>query len=150
MLLLMILFSGSVHGGTTVGNIYYGDEYKKPSSPNLLVGGILQASPNPDANDAAYRKFADQNQAIYVPTYYSLSYYPSPGNIPVLNKVSAGENTVNAAIDDGVEVDKAAQGIATDVNGLTSPALSNGQHYDTVIGYSGGTTSVVTALAEQK
>jgi len=93
--------------------------------PNLFIGGIQQKGPDPNQNDQAYRTFADQNQAIYVPTYYS-------GDL----------------IKDGVEVDNAAQSIRTYENGLKDAAL-NDQKYGTIFAYSGGTTSVVTAMAEQ-
>ena len=92
------------------------------SRPNLFIGGILQKSPDPTQNDQAYRAFADQNQAIYVPAYYS-----------------------NNLVTDCQEVDNAAKLIPTDQNGLLSYAL-NKMGYDTIIGYSGGTATAVTAL----
>ena len=64
----------------------------------------------------------DQNQAIYVPAYYS-----------------------NNLVSHCQEVDNAAKLIPTDQNGLLSYAL-NKMGYDTIIGYSGGTATAVTAL----
>jgi hypothetical protein len=119
--------------GSTDHGIYYGLGYN-PSSPNLLIGGINQESQDPDLNRESYRIVADNNQAIYVPTYY------------------AGEEYRNS-----VEVNKAASNpqillgedsTRTVLNGLISPAL-NDKKYGTIIAYSGGTASVVTAMAEQ-
>ena len=118
------IYGRPVQDDTTANGIYYGEGYKE-NSGNLFVGGISQSGPNPDDNDQRYKDFADKNQAIYVPTYYT-----------------------NAMTLDALEVNNAARGIRNNINGLSSPALSDKQ-YDTIIGYSGGTTSVVTAMAEQ-
>jgi hypothetical protein len=161
LFLVMLLFSGVVQSeevigingkpvqdGKTVGGIYYGKTFGVDNGPrNLFIGGILQSSPNPDKNDNRYKTFADQNQAIYVPTYYSLSYL-NTGN-PVVDTVSALPNTMTAAIDDSAEVNLAATGHPTYMNGLKSPALQN-QQYDTIMGYSGGTATAITALLSQK
>ena len=145
MLLLVMLFSGAIHGeevtgiygkpvqdGTTVNGIYYGKGYEE-NIGNLFIGGIGQRSQNPDANDQSYKSFSDDNSAIYVPTYYM---------------GVDGQSREFNFIQDGLQVDYAAQGIRTPANGLVSPAL-NDRQYDTVIGYSGGTTAVVTAMALQ-
>lgn len=146
MLLLLMLFSGGAVGGkevtgiygkpvqdgTTVNGIYYGNGYDE-NIGNLFIGGIGQRSQNPDANDQSYKSFSDDNSAIYVPTYYM---------------GVDGQSEIFNFIQDGLQVDYAAQGIRTPANGLSSPAL-NDKQYDTVIGYSGGTTAVVTAMALQ-
>ena len=97
--------------------------------PNLFIGGIDQ-SPNPDDN-TNYEDFAKQNGAYYVPTFYG------GAQIRIISDVS-----------NGLEVDNAAKDIKTYQNGLKDDAL-NGKTYGTIIAYSGGTTSVVTAMAEQ-
>lgn len=145
LILLMMLFSGvahseevtgvygkSVQDGTTVNGIYYGKGYEV-NIGNLFIGGIGQRSQNADGNDERYRSFSDDNSAIYVPTYYM---------------GVDGQSREFNFIQDGLQVDYAAQGIRTPANGLASPAL-NDKQYDTVIGYSGGTTAVVTAMALQ-
>lgn len=116
--------------GSTSKNVYYGSGYN-PSNPNLLIGGISQVSQDPNSNDALYRKVADNNHAIYVPTYYS-------------GDQLADATAVNEAARSSPEYPKGASYL----NGLTSPAL-NGMEYGTIIAYSGGTTSVVTAMANQ-
>ena len=86
----MMLFSGCVHSqeaklpqGTTLDGIYYEVGYKEGSG-NLFVGGILQDGPNPEGNDPCLRIFADQNQAIYVPTYYSTGLTPLIERLPMV------------------------------------------------------------------
>lgn len=146
MLFLVALFSGVVHSeeitgiygkpvsldqdGTTSNNVYYGSGYD-PNSPNLLIGGIGQTSSNPDENDETYRTVADNNHAIYVPTYFT-------------GELSADAIAVNEAARSSEEYPEGASYL----NGLTSPAL-NDKKYGTIIAYSGGTTSVVTAMANQ-
>lgn len=114
---------------------YYPDksnmDYKKP---NLFIGGILQNSPNADLTDQKWKDFADQNGAIFVPTYYSL-----------LDENLAAVNF--AALDGRQVIDGSTVIGARDENGLTRTEL-NGKEYDTIIGYSGGTTTVVTAMAD--
>ena len=126
MLLLMMALPGNAISTPPV--VYH------EGQQNLIIGGILQNSPNPDQNDIRYETFANENHATYVPTYYSLGH---------------DGNELQATIDDSVEVNKAAHGEATDLNGLTSPALQNHQ-YDTIISYSGGTATAVAALKNQK
>ncbi len=162
MLLLTMLFSGVAHssdqvigingklvtdGRTSPDGIYYGYGYGINNGPrNIFIGGILQESPDPDQNDNRYKTFADQNQAIYVPTYYSLSYL-SAGN-PVVDTANAFANKIDAIIADSAQVNLAATGTTTPVNGLESAALQN-QQYNTIIGYSGGTATAITALLSQ-
>jgi hypothetical protein len=114
---------------------YYPDKSKMDyKRPNLFIGGILQWSPNADYADPMQTGFADQNGAIYIPTYYST------------------KTTLDSTgILDIIEVNKAANSEATDLNGLTRSELgANGPRtYGTIIGYSGGTTTVIEAMANQ-
>ena len=130
MALLVVLISGIVYGkdcGTTKDGVYYGCGYGEgENNNNLLIGGIDQNGPNPDDN-RGYEDAADVFHAKYIPTYYT---HP-------IRYVS-----------DGLEVDNAAKSKPTDQNGLTRDALKDNT-YDTIIGYSGGTTSVVTAMTDQ-
>lgn len=137
MLLSIMLLSGVVYGqypGTTVDGIFYGEGTAVSAKDNnLLIGGINQVGdPNPGLVDyipylnPTYMEFANNNRAIYIPTYTS-------GN----------------KIEDALNVDLAATLKATDQNGLLSPALTKSQQYDTIIGYSGGTASAVAALYKQ-
>jgi tetratricopeptide (TPR) repeat protein len=128
---LVMLFSGGVHGkplqeGVTIDGIYYGKGYD-PESPNLLIGGIFQKSPNPNDNPDL-KKLADDNQAIYIPTYYD----PNLANF---------KETVLAVSD-------AALGRYSDFNGLNQLNKLKGE-YNTVIAYSGGTATAITALEKQ-
>ena len=92
---------------------------------NLLIGGIMQNGPNQEDNPR-YQEMATQLKATYIPTYY-------------------GEQ--EDGMDDIEEVRKAAMGEASIQNGLENDALSN-HYYDTIVAYSGGTSTVVTALAD--
>jgi tetratricopeptide (TPR) repeat protein len=95
---------------------------------NLLLGGIDQDKPCVEPCSSAanydYKKFAVDLDAYYFPMYYN-----------------GQANNIN-------EVLNAATGVATDQNGLTNAALKN-TNYDTIIAYSGGTSTAVTALASQ-
>jgi hypothetical protein len=148
MLLLVMLFSGVVCG----------DEIRMPSDSapgvygegrsNLLIGGIDQNGPNPDQNPK-YETFADQIGAMYIPTYYALSADGKPDRI-------ANAFQVNSA---------ASSGTTTDVNGglpTYQPTYQNGLKddaltgepdnpikYDTIVAYSGGTVTALTALDKQ-
>lgn len=103
---------------------------------NLLIGGIGENGPNPSDNPR-YVEIANQlkdssgNPAVYVPTYY----HQLPDGKP--------DDIQNAD-----EVRKAALGEKTDQNGLKADEL-NKRNYDTIIAYSGGTASALTALANQ-
>lgn len=117
ILLLGMIFSAAVCEG----------EYR-----NLLLGGINEEKPVCDEPcssyvNANYKEIASDLNAYYFPMYYG----------------SQGDN-----ID---EVQKAATGDATDENGLTNAALhgteNNPKEYDTIIAYSGGTATALTALA---
>ena len=156
MLILIIQFSGVVYGqypgavgegGVTVDGVFYGEGTAVGAKDNnLLIGGINQLGSfkldngetyyiNPDNLpdfNPEYKKFANNNKAIYVPTYYS------------------GDATGDAIalIEDAANVDLAAKSKASEQNGLLSPALKD-QQYDTIIAYSGGTTSAVAALNKQ-
>jgi hypothetical protein len=136
--LLVMLFSGIVSSidfpGGLVKNFDFSKVSKavtdnfafkvyKPDQPNLFVGGIFQKSSNGDLAEQKWKDFADQNDATFVPTYYT-------------------------KIADIAAVNEAAKSKKTDVNGLTRDEL-NDEKYGTIIGYSGGTTTVVTAMAEQ-
>ncbi len=181
-----MLFSGVVHSetvngvdgndvtpGSTVDNIYYGTTFGVNDGPrNLFIGGILQDHANPEDNNEAYRTFADNNNAIYVPTYYSLENIRKDSQEPVqqeqqeqqiqqeahqgilqqvqlaAEKTKKGTEEVVAGGLDSVEVNHAAYGTKRDLNGLKSPAL-NGIQYDTIISYSGGTATAVSALRNQ-
>jgi len=92
--------------------------------PNILIGGIGQNGANSDVNPD-YKKFADQINAAYAPTYYT------------------GSRKADIS-----EVIKAAQSKPTDQNGLISTILNN-VYYDTIVAYSGGTVTAVTALKRQ-
>lgn len=106
----------------------------KEGRPNLIIGGIRQDSSNPEEN-TKYTKFADNNNAAYVPTYYSGQ-----------SKDGIDENLKR--LGDGMQVAYAAYSIPSSENGLSSPAL-NEKPYTTIISYSGGTASAVAALDKQ-
>lgn len=139
--LLMMLLSGVVNGyDNPISSItdrlasknYVPDSLNK-ETPNLFIGGIAQTNSNADYDDQKWKTFADQNGAIFVPTYY--------------------KGTPFNPIQDGCAVNDAAKSTKTDPhktaeNGLIRDEL-NGKTYGTIIGYSGGTTTVVTAMAEQ-
>jgi hypothetical protein len=139
--LLVMLFSGVVSVGVDNPNTlnpwtpdfyvnwnyvpYYPDKnHMNYEKPNLFISGIMQKSPNAEYNDKELRDFADENGAIYVPTYYATPAF------------------------DALAVNDAAKSKATDANGLTRDELKD-KEYGTIIGYSGGTTSVVTAMVNQ-
>ena len=94
--------------------------------PNLIIGGIRQKGPD-SAENPDYVNFANDNNATYVPTYYT-------------------GNDITDALQ--VQNTAAAIPIRTYENGLLDPELNN-QHYTTIISYSGGTRSAVTALCIQ-
>jgi len=119
--------------GSILPNAYTPDKINK-ELPNLIIGGIRQLSPDPCKNPI-YMKFADNNGAIYVPTYYS-----GPAKDDADNWAKS--------IADGLDVNDAAKSKPTDENGLTRHEL-NYHKYDTIITYSGGTASAVTALDKQ-
>lgn len=133
-----------------ISGVVYGDEFRMPpdapgvykattmnsENPNLLIGGIGQNGRDPAQNDQ-YIKMAEQIGAMYIPTYYT-----------------------GAQGTDAAEVNLAASWYNTYVypNGLTyKPTYQNGlennaltdETYNTIVAYSGGTVTAVTALAEQ-
>lgn len=117
ILLLMMIFSAAVCGG----------EYR-----NLLLGGINQETPVCEEPCSSYVNNNYKEIATALDAYYFPMYYGSQdGNID--------------------EVQKAATGEATDDNGLTNAALhgteNDPKEYDTIIAYSGGTATALTALA---
>lgn len=126
---LMMLFSGIVCA-----------EFKTYNSDgsNLFVGGILEESSNGDTAEQKWKNFAIHNDAVFVPAYYSQEILFDPTKV---DPMALDINAVNAA----------ARSEAKDLNGLTRDELgANGpRSYGTIIGYSGGTTSVITAMAEQ-
>lgn len=135
--LLVMLHLGVVSGADLSFKSFYAPYYPdniNHKEPNLFIGGILQKSPNADRTDSKWRDFADNNKAIFVPTYYSL--------------LDANLVAVNLAAQSGRQVDGSTIFGATDENGLTRNEL-NGKKYNTIIAYSGGTTTVVTAMADQ-
>jgi hypothetical protein len=96
---------------------------------NLLLGGINQSKPcvepcSSAANDD-YKEIAASLDAYYFPMYY----------LP-----SDEENAE--------EVRKAALGEASEQNGLDNGALKN-RFYETILAYSGGTATAITAMADQ-
>ena len=103
---------------------------------NLLIGGIGENGSNPSDNPN-YVAIANQlidssgNPAVYVPTYYHLLPNGQPDDIENYKDVR------NAAI-----------GERTDQNGLNQRELK-GKHYDTIVAYSGGTATALTALANE-
>lgn len=125
---MVMLFSGVV----------YGDEIRMPAeapgvyepdtmdqvTPNLLIGGIGQVSKDPDDNPN-YEEFAYQIGARYIPTYYGG------------NDISEVMKAASASSDPDDE---------TYENGLKS---IKSQKYDTIVAYSGGTVTAVTALANK-
>lgn len=155
ILTVIMLFSGAVHGKEVTGiygkpvqdqkttnGIYYGLGYN-PSTPNLLIGGISQESQNPDLNSVNgvfYRTVADNNKAIYVPTYYTGDEYT--------DAVEVNKAAYSPQSDDSESYSPITDPTRTIQNGLRSPALNN-KDYGTIIAYSGGTASVMRAIAEQ-
>jgi len=96
---------------------------------NLLLGGIDQekpvcAEPCSSYTNTNYKAIAAGLGADYIPMYYE-----------------DRDSNVN-------EVRKAALGEATEQNGLENGALKN-HHYETIVAYSGGTSTAVTALADK-
>lgn len=170
MLLVMILFSGVVYGQNPKTSSYadgvltlnpsttpstenamsttpiiveeapgvYKPDTVNSENPNLLIGGIRQISSDPNKNTE--KEMADQIGAIYVPTYYS---GPAKDQADELVKVAG----------DALEVNKAASCAkpyeATYKNGLSSDVLKGPKTYNTIVAYSGGTVSAVTALDKQ-
>lgn len=165
VMLLMMLLLGVIRGtevtgldgnpvqaGKPVNGIYYGSTMTNDGPRNLLIGGIQQASDNPNDNPD-YINLADDFHAIYVPTYYSRSVYGTNENsvggleaafASISNLVTAGATLIY----DSDQVNKAAHGEATQWNGLESPVLNN-QQYDSIICHSGGTATAVSALKNQ-
>ena len=116
--LLVMLFSGVVCGV----------EYS-----NLLLGGIGQeespcAEPCSSAANSNYKGIAADLDAYYFPMYTYANRFDNIG-----------------------EVQSAATGDPTDQNGLTNAALhgteNDPKEYDTILAYSGGTATALTALA---
>ena len=112
------------------------------AKPNLFVGGILQKSPNADLTDQKWRDFASNNNAIFVPAYYS-------GSI-VSDTSAVNDAAKSGTIDENGLTRKGATG----ENGLIRDELNEyspgkSRQYGTIIGYSGGTTTVVKAMATQ-
>jgi hypothetical protein len=126
-------------GEAIVTNVY-GDkpEVYNAGRPNLFIGGIRQQSIDPHSEEnEKHRLFADNNDAVYIPTYYS-------GGPITQNAV---DETAKVLFDAG-DVNNAALGYANYKNGLANDELK-GHHYDTIISYSGGTATAVTAIAAQ-
>lgn len=148
MFLLVMLSSGIVYGDRTLKPSYSASGEVIPGeyipdtfdehNPNLLIGGIRENSSDPDENQN-YKDIAKQLGAIYVPTYYSGT------------SVNSGDE-IKKTLGDALEVNNAASSdkgyTATYQNGLKDDVL-NGKTYDTIIAYSGGTTSAATALDHQ-
>jgi len=147
MLLLIMLFSGVVSGVDTnwlQGSSEVIPGVYKPTTmneenPNLLIGGIRQNSSDPN-KDTAEKEMADQLGAIYVPTYYS---GPAKDQADEIKKIASDVLEVRKASLSGKEGYE-----ATYQNGLKSDSLK-GKTYNTIVAYSGGTVSAVTALEKQ-
>lgn len=94
---------------------------------NLLIGGIMQKSGAVEKN-SDYQEIAASLKAKYIPTYYG------------------------GFANDVIEVRNAALGIGSVKNGLLGldglPNKALDHHYDTIVAYSGGTSTAVTALAD--
>ena len=144
MLLFMVSFLGVVSGDEIrmppdALNVYL-PETMNPENPNLLIGGVGQEGPNPDQNPN-YMETANKTGSIYIPTYYS-------------------DESGLEKLEDEVQVNYAASWFntyiypngltyqATYENGLKNNALTE-ETYNTIIAYSGGTVTAVTALAKQ-
>jgi len=95
---------------------------------NLLLGGIDQDEPCVEPCSSAannkYKEIAASLDAYYFPMYNQ----------------DRGSNIE--------EVRNASLGVATEQNGLKNGALNN-HHYETIVAYSGGTSTAVTALADK-
>jgi hypothetical protein len=95
---------------------------------NLLIGGINQKGATIEENPE-YQEIATSLKATYLPTYY------------------------RGLVDDVNEVRKAALGDGTVQNGLADqngqPNKALNHHYETIVAYSGGTSTAVTALADK-
>ncbi len=115
----------------------YYPETTGTEKPNLFIGGINQESSNSYYNNEL-TDFAEQNDAIYIPTYYAADPSPAFDMLAVNDAAKSGTIDENGNVRSG----------ATDANGLKRNELNN-REYGTIIGYSGGTTSVVTAMANQ-
>lgn len=141
ILFLLMLSSGVVFGDEIRADMDAPGEYKPDTmnqeSPNLLIGGIGQNGPNPEDNPN-YTELAYQIGAMYIPMYYS----------------------DEAGLEDEGQVNLAASWFKSYIypNGLTYwPKYENGlentaltdKTYNTIVAYSGGTVTAVTALAEQ-
>jgi WD40 repeat protein len=103
------------------------------SGGNLLLGGINQdmpvcAEPCSSAANSNYKEIAADLDAYYFPMYNDAD-----------------------PLDNIGEVQSAATGEATDQNGLTNAALhgteNDPKEYDTILAYSGGTATALTALS---
>lgn len=92
---------------------------------NLLIGGIMQKSGAVEKN-SDYLEIAASLKAKYIPTY------------------------CGGIVNDVIEVRNAALGIGSVQNGLLGldglPNKALDHHYDTIVAYSGGTSTAITAL----
>lgn len=122
---LMMLLSGIVCA-----------EFKTYNSggSNLFVGGILEKSSNGDSAEQKWKDFAFHNSAVFVPAYYTNSLVDDINAVNAAAKYVSKQSSLNAEIN----------GLARDELGANGP-----RSYGTIIGYSGGTISVITAMAVQ-
>jgi tetratricopeptide (TPR) repeat protein len=148
MILFITLFSVAVQGNESesIGPKAYEPSTMDKNNPNLLIGGIRQDSMDPNQNEG-YKEMAYQLGAMYIPTYYS-------GPIdPNANDAAKKFEELSKEYGDSVQVNKAASCAkwyeATYQNGLKNPALQ-AKKYNTIVAYSGGTVSAVTALDKQE
>jgi hypothetical protein len=135
VLLMIMLFSSVVSG---------------QDRPNLIIGGIWQTAKDQETNQV----YANDLNAEYVHTYYTGWKY-NPQDVAAVTdatpQMTVYKDPSTGAI---VPVPETASYKPTDLNGLTSDLLSQGQsnpsdHYDTIYAHSGGARTAVTALLYQ-
>jgi hypothetical protein len=115
---------------------YIVDIEESSGSPNLFVNGINLKFGSDGAKK--YDEFARNQQAVWVPTYYTgYTLIAPPGfTSDVDNVIFATPGAIGAP----KEIL-----IPTNYNGLTQPLITE-HSYDTVYAYSGGTRTVLTAI----
>jgi len=133
MLFLTILISGVVYCDEIrmppdTANVYgYGE-----GRLNLIIGGIGQDDPTGSDANQNYKDIADDLNAMYIYTYNS----GKTNDIAAVNAAASCDGTY----------------FKTPQNGLTNTVLGGTdlpQKYNTIVAYSGGTVTAVTALDKQ-
>ncbi len=118
--------------GTRIGASAYITNIQRPSgSPNLFLNGIGLEFNTPHADK--YEGFAQENNADWIPVYYSGIKVLTVPVIDVLHVAKATPNGLYITFE------------ATDYNGLTHPRIID-WNYNTVYAYSGGTRTTITAI----